>query len=228
MRAVHPAYRHFVESPLNEGHATIDGRLIVSGPRKRRAAIFGAGYGRDWAPLADPTWEVWALNLIPPIDGDGRLRVSRWFDLHQRKAQSVDDMRWIARCPVPIYVPPDLADAGPRCIEYPLDEVMSRFGAKQFACTFSYQIALALLEGFEEIGLFGVELRLGTPRERTVEWASVNWWMGYASALGVRITVPRGSWLGQHPAFYGFEYSEEMDVVNKYTADGPNWSGVGG
>jgi hypothetical protein len=212
----HPAFRQFALSSLNEGHGAKDGVFVPSLYKKERVAIYGAGLGKDFAPLTDPTWEVWCINLIPAIDEDGHLRASRWFDLHQRTAQTENDLTWIRNCPVPIYVPPDLEDGGPNCVRYPLDSVLRRFGAVQFACTFSYQIALALLEGFDEIGLFGLELRLGTERERTVEWASVSWWLGFAAARGVKITVPPGSWLGRHPALYGFEYDEEIDIVKRY------------
>ena len=211
----HIADRTFTLSPLNEGHRVVDGQF-VPGRQKRKVAIVGAGLGRHFAPLDDPAWEVWALNLIPLYDARGHLRASRWFDIHQREAQTDNDLRWIAKCPVPIYVPPDLATAGPNCVTYPLGRVLDRFRAHQFACTFSYQVALALLEGFTEIGFFGIELRLGTRRERTVEWASLSWWLGYATALGVNVVVPPGSWLGSHPKFYGFDYRAEIEAVDSY------------
>lgn len=208
----HLAYRTYRLSPLNARHVVRDGKIAYEEPRRKRVGIFGAGIGKTWAPLDDPTWEIWAINLIPPIDSVGRLRADLWFDLHQHKAQSLEDLIWIARCPVPIYVPSDLVNAGSNCVEFPLASI----GQGPFACTFAYQIALAIHEQATDIGLFGIELRYGTPRERTVEWASVNWWMGYAEARGVRVHVPSGSWLGAHPKLYGFEYDEEVVAVNEY------------
>ena len=174
---------NLTQSPLNHPPAVLDARSgVLSSSARRKVVIYGAGYGKTEAPLNDPDWEVWALNLIPPLDFAGRLRCDRWWDIHQRVAQTSDDLRWIAACPVPIYVPDDLVDAGRNCVRFPLEKVY----AGPFACTFAYQIALALTEGFTHIGLYGVELAYGTRRERTVEWASVNWWMGYAEAKGVK------------------------------------------
>jgi hypothetical protein len=207
-------------SPLNMRYAVTRpqaGELFLDGPRRRWVAIVGAGYGREYAPLMDPRWEVWALNVIPPIDAEGRLRADRWFELHQRHAQSADDMRWIAKCPVPIYVPDDLMDASPNAVAYPLAQIEERF-CKYWACTFAYQIALAIEDGFERIGLFGVDLSRGTARERTVEWACVSFWVGVAGASGVQISTPPGSRLGKHQHRYGLEYDAEKSEVEGYVA----------
>ena len=212
----HLADRHYRESPLNEGYAVVGGEIVRPHERKRKVLIYGAGYGRDEAPLDDPDWAVWTCNLITPVDADGRLRVSAWFDLHERCAQSDDDMRWIARCPFPLYVPPSLMNASERAVLFPLEAVLTEFPDAPFSCTFAFQIALALQLGFETIGLFGVELAYGSRRERTVEWACVNWWVGFAEGRGVEILRPQTSRLGRHPVLYGFEYKEEIESTNSY------------
>lgn len=214
---MHLAERPFELSPLNmTGWSITPSRVLVGPKRTRRmVAIVGAGYGKEQAPLDDPDWDVWALNVIPPVDKHERLRADRWFELHQRHAQSDLDMQWIAKCPVPIYVPPDLLDASPNAVRFPLERLEARFGA-YWTCTFAYQIALALDEGYAEIGLFGTELAWGTARERTVEYACVSWWMGLAQGLGVKCLVPRGSMLGRHRYRYGFEYDAEKQHVENY------------
>lgn len=226
---IHLADAHFPLSPLNSPPLVADRHDGVLGHdlSRQRVAIVAAGLGRELAPLDDPDWAVWALNLIPPLDRHGRLRCDLWWDIHQRSAQSADDLRWIAACPVPIMVPPDLLDAGPGCVRYPVERVEMEVAAGPFACTFAYQIAYALLVGYREIGLFGVELAYGTDRERTVEYASVSWWMGFARARGAKLHVPSGfsdgrngerfdSLLGQHPARYGLEYDAEKRAVDAY------------
>lgn len=223
--ANHLADREFWMSPLNLGLRAEDRRVV--GPRRRKVCIYGAGlYKEEALPiLSDPSWEVWALNLIPPLDSCGRLRADIWFDLHQRKAQTADDLRWIAKCPVPIYVPPDLEDASPNAVHFPLAEIERQFGS-YWSCTFAYQIALAMLGGAEAIGLYGVELMYGTDRERTVEWACVSYWLGRAEERGIDFFMPQNSLLGCHPSRYGFEYAEELNDVRGYTdlmAQGDEW-----
>ena len=204
-------------SPLNRPPRIVN-RLTgeLARDERSRVLIYGAGLGRAEAPLDDPAWECWALNVIPPFDCGGRIRSDRWFDIHQRSAQSQDDLRWIAACPVPIYVPDDLMDASPNAVRYPIERVQREVTPGPMACTFSYQIALALMEGFTDIGLYGVELAYGTMRERTVEYASVSWWMGYAEAKGVTFHLPAHSRLGTHRFLYGLEYDAEIRDVKAY------------
>lgn len=222
----HPADMEFRPSPFNAPTVAVHGHFACRGTQRRKVCIYGAGLGREQAPLFDPDWEVWAINLVVPytresVEGEAQprlvLRADRWFDLHQRRAQTADDLRWIANCPVPIYVPPDLLDAGPNCVRFPLPEIERLFGVSYWTCTFAYQIALAMWEGVAtDIGLYGVELAFGTERERSVEWACTAYWMGRAAERGIRIHVPEPSTLGRHCARYGFEYDAEKDEVERY------------
>lgn len=211
------------KSPLNIGWKVSGGCILpcedlVWIPRKKVAIIAAGESKHDPACLEvceSPEFEVWALNAVPVSDRHGRARADRHWDLHQRVAQSQDDMRWIAECPLPIYVPDDLQDAGPNTVRYPIEAVEEKFGS-YFSSTFAYMMGLALLEGATEIALYGVDLALGDWRERTVEWAGLSWWLGYAEAKGVTIRLPTDSWLGRHPARYGLEYTAEKENVEQY------------
>ncbi len=91
-------------------------------------------------------------------------------------------------------------------------------------------IALAVEEGFGEIGLFGVDLNLGTARERTLERLCVLWWLGYAEGKGITVTIPAKSSLLLHPRRYGYEYKEEIESCNGYleqvAVEMQPWSGA--
>lgn len=201
------------QSPLNDPPSIVGG--IVARTRDK-VCIYAAGWGKDQAPLDDDEWEVWALNLVVPFDSARRMRADLWFDIHQRVAQTPDDLRWIAKCPVPIVVPKDLADASERAVVIDTEAILARFPTAPYACTFAYQMAMAIMAGFETIGLYGVELAYGDERESTVEWACVNWWIGHAEALGIKILRPEQSRLGQHPHLYGIEYLAEKDDTAHY------------
>jgi len=231
-RSIHLAHRLLVPSALNVPTTVVNESRVRYIPKRSKVCIVGAGLYRDQAPLDDRTWVVWALNLCAPIDGDHRLRADLWWDMHQRCAQTADDLLWIAKCPVPIYVPDDLLDVPRRGVKYPLKEIEAVYGA-YWSCTFAFQIALVLYENhlnrsvglpepWTHLGLYGVELAFGTERERTVEWACVTYWLGRAAESGIKICLPPGSSLLHHPPFgtetrYGVEYQTEIDAVNKYT-----------
>lgn len=180
----------------------------------RKVAIVGTGLGRASAPYGDPAWCVWALNEIPQPS------FTRHFELHPMSKQSGRELAWLAACPAPCYVL-DLADAaraGVRgAVQYPLRRLLDGGFRRYFTCTFAYQIALALLEGFEEVGLWGVGLHLGSARERLVERACVEYWLGVAAGRGARVSADSG--LAWQPHLYGYDYDLERahvdgDVVN--------------
>lgn len=209
-----------VLSPHNARTMVADaeaGRVVCT-PRRPAVAILGAGrIGREATPWDDEGWEVWSCNRLPARDPEGRVRVDRWFELHPRRAQTEDDLDWMRRCPVPLYTLEREPDC-PQSVVYPLAEVCELFGGPTrpyFTCTFAYQIALAILERFTRIGLFGVSLEMGTPRERTVERACVETWLAFAAGAGITVTVPSETSMLRHPWLYGYHYEAERDGVAK-------------
>ena len=200
---------------------TADGTLTLDDvPRPSKVAIVGAGASRVAAPLDDPTWDVWGLNNLKIRDRAGHFRGDRWFELHPYAAQSTEDLQFIEACPVPLYVL-DLMPAvkNPRQIRFPFEWIKVRFPqAPFFACTFAYQIAFALVLNIHEIGLFGVDLDLGSDRERTVERTTVAYWVGVAQGMGRKITIPPTCGLLRHPYRYGYDYLEEIAYVKEWLA----------
>lgn len=170
------------------------------------------------APYNDPEWDVWGFNMSNRMDfmkdRQGRWRGDRHFDLHPLSVQSPDDMAWIRHCPVPLYLTePYLAN--PQARVYPLLDVRTHFleycELPYFASSFAYALALAMYEGYQTIGLFGVDLDWG--RERLVEHGNLAFWVGLARGLGFTIYIPPGSRFLTHPALYGFDYWAEKDAV---------------
>lgn len=179
----------------------------------KRAAIIGAGSACGLAPWDDDSWCFFAINEI------AQEKTHRHFELHPRSVQSVSDLAWLKTCPVPCYVL-DIAEwrVGeiPHAVQYPLERVLERTGGRRYAtCTFAYQAALALAEGFEEIGLWGVDLSLGTARERLVEAPCVEYWLGLAEGRGVKVTLPPGATLLRRDYLYGYQYDEEKRRIEE-------------
>lgn len=194
-------------------------------PVRTRSAVAILGFvdpGLVGLPTADPGWEIWGLNSgwWYPRDAEDRLRADRWFELHEMSAQTPEEIEAIRACPLPIYLTDPPTRDIPNGIRFPLEDLDARFGKNvPYACTFAYQIAFAITLGFSTIGLFGVELQLGTLRERTVERSSVAYWAGYARGLGVEVIAPPGSGVISHPHRYGFDYNPEKDAVEIYAAE---------
>lgn len=217
-------------SPLNSWKVIDPDQGLVDCPRtaghKKKVAILGASnLSSHWAPLEDPAWDVWALNAIPFRYGDPAVwRGDVYFELHPIEVQSERDMEFLTHCPAPIYMFERYPQI-PNSVRFPLAELYRYFDIAEggigdlFACTFAYQIALAIFRGYDEIGLFGVDLDVGSPRERTFERITVAWWAGLAKGRGITISAPPESSVLTHLFRYGFEYEREKQHVEDQVED---------
>tara|TARA_R110000824_G_scaffold4038_7_gene19210 strand:- start:39 stop:716 length:678 start_codon:yes stop_codon:yes gene_type:complete len=209
--------RPFTISPHNAVSAIVDGRVVIT-PKRRKVAITGAGRSIRQIPWTDESWEIWGINNFwnAMRDDDGRLRADRWFELHPPTTDIQDphDMNWLRECPVPIYTTEPFT-GNPNAVVFPVDDLAAQF-RDYFSCTFAYQIAFAIAEGFTEIAVHGLELAYGTQREATVERACVDWWLGFAEGRGVKVTIPDGDHVVRHWSRYGFDYWREAKMVEQY------------
>lgn len=163
------------------------------------------------APFADESWEIWILNTLGYLN-----EVPRWdrqFELHP--------INWIIEEPGygeyygwlkaqdgrrPIYMQAPVEEIR-GCVVYPYDRVFEKFPRRYFTNSVSWMMALALLEGHEEIGLYGVNMAqhgMGEKSEYAHQRPSCEYFCGYADAAGVKLHVPAGSDLLKAPALYGF------------------------
>lgn len=212
-------------SPLNAGKI-LDAQsgLIRCKPPRSKVCIVANGPSKRAAPLEDPEWEVWALNSICPRDSQRRIRADRWFELHPLSAQTKAEMQFLRELPVPVYMF-DAYPEVPNAVRFPLEDICERFRIVEggsgdfFSCTFCYQIALAITLGVETIALCGVDLDLGSARERTVERMGVLWWVARAMGAGINVQVPESCKLFIHPWRYGYDYEAERDGVEAMMED---------
>jgi hypothetical protein len=221
----------YPRSLLNWGIVADAERGVVRcSPYRSKVAILGAHPGsRALAPLDDPEWEVWAMNSMVHRDRGGRVRADRCFELHPLAAQSERDWAFLRDPPAPVYLfEPDARVPG--SVRYPIGRVEEAFGiwpgrpGDLFACTMAYQVALAILERFETIAFFGVELDQGTPRERTVERTSLAWWCGMAAGRRIEVRLPFGSTMLTHPLRYGYDYEGEVAWTRRFLDFCAHWT----
>lgn len=184
-------------------------------PRRKGVVIVAFGSSARLLPAFHdhPDYEIWGLNdayKFPPLrDSEHRLCVSRWFEMHEMHAQPSDDLAWLSVCPVPVYMPA-LDARVPNGVRFPIERIEAMFPLPPFwGCTFAYQIALALSEGFTSIALLGMDFLNGSPREVIFERGNVLFWTGMAAGMGVQLFVPDESTLLAHPYRYGVEYDAE-------------------
>lgn len=171
----------------------------------RKIAILGtAPSTRALAPLGDPAWEIWGLNEahhdVPQWD--------RWFDLHdlapyKRPESSYHGYyHWLTGQANPVYL--RQADSAIKAgVVYPKDEIVARFGPYFFTSSVAWMMALAIHEGADVIGVFGVDMAAGD--EYGEQKAGCRHFIQVARDAGIAVAIPPGSDLLLPPRLYGFD-----------------------
>lgn len=178
--------------------------IVKTKPLVKRVAILGFGQSRAEAPYDNPHWEIWICN-----EGHAS-RFDRAWEMHPLEVQTQRELGWLRECKKPVYLLELDRERVPNGVRYPIEKILSITGTRDyFTSTFAYQIALAIYEDFEEIGLWGVPFFRGSPREQTVERGCLEWWLGLAEGKGIKVTTAKSDKLIYHPHRYGYDYWSE-------------------
>lgn len=204
----------------------IDARRAIvemSEPKKRVAIVGFASSSRMMAPFGDPSWEIWGVNQLSRYIP----RATRWFEIHNRPMFEADIVRdtnyigWLRQCRIPVYMDPLGFDAGlfadiPNAVRFPIEEATKRFGHRfigdqeerpYFTSTPAYMMALALMLGFEEIGVWGIDLVVG--REYDYEKCCAEYFLGIAKGMGVKLALPNTTAMLKSKFRYGIDPTPE-------------------
>ena len=187
--------------------------IVKVTPKRKKVAIIGCGTSRNNAPYDDKEWECWGLNEVD------QKRADRWFEMHELYASNEKEVKWLKKCKKPIYMI-KVYEEIPMSVKFPLVNIVAKLVGcpMYFTCTFAYQIALAIHEEFETIGLFGVNLPYGSPRERLVETPCTEYWIGVANGFGIEIQIPNDEYLLHHEYLYGYDYQKEINYTKRKVA----------
>jgi len=173
------------------------------------------------APWTDPSWEFWGHASSRLYY---RYQMDRYFDLHPPACwtrggkKSAAYPKWLARNTVPIYMQEKYPEV-PASVAYPKGRILLEFADARgyFTNHVAWMIALALMEGVDTIGLFGVNY--STESEYMRQRGSAEYWLGRASGRGVRVVLPEQCTLLREPALlYGYESHDETTgfIVDDY------------
>ena len=159
--------------------------------------------------------ERWGINDLPVQLDEGWHfdGWDRWFDRHT-KAHIVkhrpEAWAWYraqdGRRPIYLLEPGAAAEV-PGGVVYPTETVQDWFSwggqpEEFFTSSVDWMIALALLEGFERIELYGVDL-WAAPHERGKQRNGAHYWIGMARGRGADVVIPDSSSLCKTERMYG-------------------------
>ncbi len=197
----------------------------------KKVAIVGCADSRDQAPYDDPTFEIWGVNnLFLQLDLQQLAGRLRWFEQHTfsfdglffrrrgkkdfRGTPVAQYMSGLAQLGCPVYMQQPWPQI-PNAVEYPIQKAIAQFG-RYFTNTISYELALAIMLGFDEVHIYGVDMAVA--EEFMNQRPSVEFFIGILVGMGKKVYIPDEADLCKTRFLYGYEekFTEQFNAkINK-------------
>lgn len=222
---------------------------------RTKCAILGFTQHGFLAPWKDADWDLKGLNDLhgtfeaysPGIFQTDRVE---WYQLHRDEhgefhgARDPAHMQWMTSQTCPIWMW-QRHPAIPASEAYPLLDVLSAplchgkplSPEGYFNNSISWMLAHAILQGYETIGLYGIDMALDGVHgqsEYSYQRPSVEYFIGVARGLGIDVVMPQESELCKTGFLYGYDNithvrrkltgrleglaAQEQDIINQYEA----------
>lgn len=173
---------------------------------KKTVAIVGfSPLSCTLAPFGEEGLELWSMNEAHAFKWFKK--ATRWFQIHDTYKREVANRGvlghydWLKKNPwnIPIYMihaQPEI----PKSIDYPIDEICDKYMRKvirgdekirYFNSSFDYILAVACLEGFERVEVYGIDMMHSSEYEK--QRTGTHFWLGVAIGQGIELWLPEGN-----------------------------------
>lgn len=138
--------------------------------------------------------EVWAINSLGDV-----LACDRVFHMDDVRIQEIRAARrprsniaamleWLKRHPGPVYTSRPHDDY-PNLVAFPLEDVINNLGFAYFNGTAAYAAAFAIHIGVKHISFFGCDFTYPNAHQSESGRGCLEYWIGYARAKGIQISI---------------------------------------
>lgn len=160
------------------------------------AVVCGAPGTQHLVPHDDPQWEVWVLgNRLDNYKGK---RVTRVFEIHDKCAEQHGEQypKWLVSQGIPLVVGREFPLRAEHVQFFPFEEAAQLYGATYLTSSTAYMMALAILEGATEIGVYGSDMSVDD-FEYFWQRPCLEAWIGFAKGRGIKVFIPDASPIGK-------------------------------
>jgi hypothetical protein len=196
---------------------------------EKKVAIVGFADSWKEAPFQDPTVEIWGLNELHKYVP----RWDRWWEVHDAETLGITKrdlsegeqkrhLEWLSRDHgKPIYMLPQFCDGRfPSAVPHQLQRLVEALG-RYFTSTIGYMIAQAIVDDYQWIGLYGIDL--ASDIEYQQQRANAEYLVGYARGQGRTVVTAETSAICKAGALYGYdkplmENNAILDAVRAHQA----------
>ena len=174
----------------------------------RKVAICGTAETLSMAPFEDDSFDIWGCATC--VGHEPFKRATMLFEMHKRD-------RWIKRLEninklgVPVMMQDRFKDV-PTAIEYPIKAITEKLG-RYFTNSISYMVALAIMQDYDHIALFGVHF--ATNPEYEFERPNLEYYLGLARGLGIDVYVPKEADILYSSRLYGYDHSDIISIIKQ-------------
>jgi hypothetical protein len=188
----------------------------AAAPHEKVAIVGFAPSSMMLAPWDDKSFEIWGVNELYQVAP----RIDVLFEIHdyellRSKKRFARHLEWLRNnTTIPVFTQEVFPDI-PKSVKFPKDELVEKYG-RYFTNSISWEIALAMELGFNEIHLYGVDM--ATSEEYGDQRPSVEYFVGLARASGIKVYVPPESDLLKCFNLYGFEDKAATEIHLKMKA----------
>jgi hypothetical protein len=185
---------------------------------KKLAIVCGSPASEMLAPFTDPGYEVWVL-------GNRCQNYPRYdliFEIHDEIEEGHDPRypQWLVDKNIPLIVGKSFAIKAKHVTVFPFDESEQLFGSLYLTSSPAMMLCLAMLRGYQDIELFGVDLAIDD-FEYFWQRPCMEAWIGFARGKGHNVTLHESS-----PVFKA-DYVEGMACGGKPDFSKPPFTEAG-
>lgn len=147
---------------------------------KKLAIVGSGGETRDQAPFDDLSFDIWVLNEA--ANSSWCKRWSACFQMHEpdiytgHNTKDPQHWKWLQqKHDKPIYMQ-EVDSRVPDSVQYPLQQATDLIGFTFLSSTISMMCALAILQGYEVVHFYGIELSMSEYEAQAKGYA---FWVGF-------------------------------------------------
>lgn len=162
--------------------------------------------------FADQVWAINAVGSVIQCDAvfhmdDVRIQEIRSKARPRSNIAAMTD--WLKTHPGPVFTSRAHPDY-PGLVEFPFEQVINELGYAYFNNTAAYAVAYAIYIGAKKISIFGCDYTYPNAHDAEKGRGCMEFWIGYAAAKGVQLSIPRGSSLmdamvPESRKYYGYD-----------------------
>ena len=164
------------------------------------------------APYNDEEWDIWVLGN--QYDRHQNRRVNKIFEIHDNLSEHDEQYpEWLVSKEIPLVVgkhfpiKPDYNHVS----YFPENEANELMGGEFLSSSPAYMIALAILEGADEVAIYGIEMSVDN-HEYFKQRPEMYAWIAYAKAKGIKVTIPSESSLFEGGYVEGRDWGGKVDT----------------